>query len=157
MSKNKRYVAVVRITNSLKNVIPLLLAVSEATPYCAVMWDNDIIIGSFDYFGTESHLNQFVARVKVDSARLGFSFVDVFPEVVKTPDASYGRLARENIKMLSRISPPENVLKFAESCLLVAKRHIRDALTCSDIDEALASYDMIVSSIATVKLGQVVA
>jgi hypothetical protein len=158
MSSNKqpkRYVAIVRITNSLKAVVPLLLSVSEATPYCAVMWDDNIIVGCFDYFGTESHLNNYTARVKLDSARLGFKFVDTFQEVTATPQAAYGTLVSENIKALSKISPFKNTMKFAESCLTVARRHLRDAMTYADIDEALASYDMIMATIATIKLRQV--
>ena len=96
-----------------------------------------------------------MARVKLDSARLGFNYVDVFPELTETPDGNYGKLVDENIKMLSKISPSNNVLQYAEACLKVARRRLRDAMTYADIDEALASYDRIMSSIAKVKLGQV--
>lgn len=153
MPENKLNVAIVKITNSLKSVVPLLISVPAATPYCAVIWNDEMIVGCFDYFGADDDLEGYSTEVRIDAMARGFNYIGFFPEYSGMPAASYGGLVEQNVKTLMRVSPRENVLTYAQNCLSVARRRLRDALTSSDVEFAMADCDRITSSIATIKLG----
>lgn len=155
------YVAVVEISQELRDLVPLLNLIGPENNCCAIRWNDQFgIVGVYRYFSDGSDLDDFIARVQSDSLVNGYQFVDSFVDetTLNFEPAAYGNLVMSNIRIMHDNLGSVGIMDtitYAKKCLTVIDTRRGQASTRSEATSWLRVRDRVSSSIASMSLAGV--